>query len=114
MRKLGISIHEAASYVIGLKGMGLRERLIPEENMIIRLTDKLKEEVLNGQDIDGLMKAWKHISDKFSGIYTHSFYRLIPYEYAEGEAFTKTGRPKKPKSLSAIATEMKNWTACNY
>lgn len=114
MRKLGISIYEATSYAIGLKGMGLRERLIPEENMIIRLTEKLKYEVLNGQDMDSLMKAWKYISDKFSGIHTHSFYRLIPYEYVQYQGFTKIGKPKKPKSLSAIATEMKNWTACNY
>lgn len=114
MRKLGISIHEAASYVIGLKGMGLRDKLIPEEKMAARLTDSLKEELANGDDIYGLMKAWKYISTKLSGIYTHSFYRPIPYEYEKGRELTKSGKPRKPKSLSAIATEMKGWTACNY
>ena len=114
MRKPGISIHEAASYVIGLKGMGLRDKLIPEEKMAARLTDSLKEELSNGKDISGLMKVWKYISDKLSGIYTHSFYRLIPYEYKKGEELTKSGKPKKPKSLSAIAAEMKGWTAHYY
>ena len=114
MRKLGISIHEAASYVIGLKGMGLRDKLIPEEKMAARLTDSLKEELSNGKDIYGLMKVWKYISDKLSGIYTHSFYRLIPYEYKKGDELTKAGKPKKPKSLSAIAAEMKGWTAHYY
>lgn len=43
MRRLGISIHEAASYVIGLKGMGLRDKLTLEEEMAARLTDSLKK-----------------------------------------------------------------------
>lgn len=89
MRRLGISIHEAASYVIGLKGMGLRDRLIPEEQMAARLTDHLKEELSNGKDVYGLMKIWKYISGKLSGIYTHSFYRSIPYEYKKGDELTK-------------------------
>ena len=114
MRKLGISIHEAASYVIGLKGMGLRSKLIPEEKITVRLTDSLKEELANGEDIYGLMKVWKYISTKLSGIYTHSFYRPIPYEYEKGHELTKSGKPRKLKSLSAIATEMKGWTARNY
>lgn len=114
MRRLGTSIHEAASYVIGLKGMGLRDRLIPEEQMVARLTDHLKEELSNGEDIYGLMKVWKYISNKLSGIYTHSFYRSIPYEYKKGDELTKAGKPKKPKSLNAIAAEMKGWTACYY
>lgn len=114
MKKLGISIHEAASYVIGLKGMGLRDKLIPEEKMVARLTDSLKEELANGEDVYGLMKVWKYISTKLSGIYTHSFYRPIPYEYKKGNELTKSGKPRKPKSLSTIATEMKWWTARNY
>lgn len=114
MRRLGISIHESASYVIGLKGMGLRDRLIPEEEMAARLTGSLKEELSNGKDMYGLMKVWKYISDKLSGIYTHSFYRSIPYEYKKGDELTKTGKPKKPKSLSAIAAEMKSWTSHYY
>lgn len=111
MRKFGISIHESASYVIGLKGMGLRNKLMPEEKMVIRLTDNLKEELAN-EDMDSLMKVWKYISTKLSGICTHSFYRQIPYEYAKGHELSK--KQRKPKSLSAIATEMKGWTACNY
>lgn len=114
MRRLGISIHEAASYAIGLKGMGLRDKLIPEEKMAARLTYSLKEELSNGKDIYGLMKVWKYISDKLSGIYTHSFYRPIPYEHEKGHELTNSGKPRKQKSMSAIATEMKGWTTCNY
>ena len=114
MRRLGISIHEAASYVIGLKGMGLRDKLTLEEEMAARLTDSLKKELSDGEDIYSLMKVWKYISSKLSGICTHSFYRSIPYEYKKGDGLTKTGKPKKPKSLKAIAAEMKGWTACYY
>lgn len=113
MRKLGISIHAAASYVIGLKGMGLLEKLWPEPEMISRLTDSLKEDLTNTDCMDSLMKAWKYISGKFSGVYTHSFYRRIPYEYKKSEALTKSGKPRKPKALKTIAAEMKQWTACN-
>ena len=94
--------------------MGLRDKLIPEEKMVARLTDSLKEELANGEDVYGLMKVWKYISTKLSGIYTHSFYRPIPYEYKKGNELTKSGKPRKPKSLSTIATEMKWWTAGNY
>ena len=113
MRKLGISIHAAASYVIGLKGMGLLEKLWPEPEMISRLTDSLKEDLTNTDCMDSLMKAWKYISGKFSGVYTHSFYRRIPYGYKKSEALTKSGKPRKPKTLKTIAAEMKQWTACN-
>lgn len=113
MRKLGISIHEAASYVIGLKGMGLLEKLRPEPEMINRLTDSIKEGLTDVGCIASLMKAWKYISGKFSGVYTHSFYRQIPYAYKKSEAFTKSGKPRKPKTLNTIATEMRQWTACN-
>ncbi len=114
MRKLGISIHAAASYVIGLKGMGIMARLLPGQELTDRLTPSLKEGITDGQDMASIMKAWRYISGKFSGVYTHSFYRQIPYVYKKSEAFTKSGKPRKPKSLNAIASEMKRWTDCNY
>ena len=113
MRKLGISIHAAASYVIGLKGMGLLEKLRPEPEMTDRLTDSLKEGLADQNSMDSLMKAWKYISGKFSGVYTHSFYRQVPYGYKKSESLTKSGRPRRPKTLKTIAAEMKQWTACN-
>lgn len=113
MRKLGISIHAAASYVIGLKGMGLLEKLRPEPEMTDRLTDSLKEGLADQNSMDSLMKAWKYISGKFSDVYTHSFYRQVPYGYKKSESLTKSGRPLRPKTLKTIAAEMKQWTACN-
>lgn len=106
MRKLGISIHEAASYVIGLKGMGIWNLMVPDTEMTDRLTPALKDKVLNGDDIQSLMDVWRYISNKLKGVFTHSFYRKIPYQYKKWEELTKTGRPRKPKSLSAIANEM--------
>lgn len=114
MRKLGISVHAAASYVIGLKGMGILEKLLPMPELTERLTPSLKEGLADNKNMDSIMKAWRYISGKFSGVYTHSFYRQIPYAYKKSEAFTKSGKPRKPKSLSAIASEMKRWTDCNY
>lgn len=113
MRKLGISIHAAASYVIGLKGMGLLEKLRPEPEMTDRLTDSLKEGLADQNSMDSLMKAWKYISGKFSDVYTHSFYRQVPYGYKKSESLTKSGRLRRPKTLKTIAAEMKQWTACN-
>lgn len=114
MRKLGISVHAAASYVIGLKGMGILEKLLSMPELTERLTPSLKEGLADNKNMDSIMKAWRYISGKFSGVYTHSFYRQIPYAYKKSEAFTKSGKPRKPKSLSAIASEMKRWTDCNY
>ena len=114
MRKLGISVHAAASYVIGLKGMGIMASLLPGQELTDRLTPSVKEGITEKKDMDSIMKAWRYISGKFSGVYTHSFYRQIPYAYKKSEAFTKSGKPRKPKSLSAIASEMERWTDCNY
>lgn len=108
MRKMGISIHAAASYAIGLKGMGLRERLLPDKEMTDRLSPSIQDKVRNGKDIPSLMAGWKEITGKFRGVFTHSFYRKIPYAHEQEQ--TKTGKPKKPKSLTAIAREMKGWT----
>lgn len=108
MRKMGISIHAAASYAIGLKGMGLLELLLPDKEMTERLSPSIRERMLQGKDMPGLMAAWREITKKFSGVYTHSFYRKIPYAHKEER--TKTGKLKKPKSLGAIAREMKGWT----
>ena len=43
LRPFGLSIHEAASYAIGLKGMGIREKLLPDERLLALLPEKAKE-----------------------------------------------------------------------
>ena len=58
MRKYGISIHQAAAYTIGLVGLGLYEKLVPDSRMLNLLKTK-------------------------SGIRKHFFYRSIPYEVLE-------------------------------
>ena len=107
MRKLGLSIHSCASYVIGLKGMELTNLLTPTQPMLDRLTDKLKEEVSEDMDIPTLMKLWQYISNNLKEVPTHFFYKEIPYNHKD--PLTKSGKPRKQKSLKAIATEMNNW-----
>lgn len=103
MRKFGISIHEAASYAIGLKGMSLVDRLMPDKRLIELLPAKIKEAVTNNPDIFSVMNAWKKISAAFSGIPTHSFFREIPYYVLNNDANKK----KKRKTLKMISDEMK-------
>lgn len=40
MRKYGISIHQAAAYTIGLVGLGLYEKLVPDSRMLNLLKTK--------------------------------------------------------------------------
>lgn len=104
MKKEGISIHVAASYAIGLKGMGVREKLIPDDRLVELLPKKMKEELKNGTDIKSLIPAWKKLTETFRGVKTHRFYQGIPYGIFN---------TKKRKSLKSLAAEMKSWDACN-
>lgn len=105
MQQQGISIHVAASYAVGLKGMGMREKLIPDEKLIELLPDKAKESLINGSDIKSLIPAWRCIKKAFEGVQTHSFYRGIPYDVLQS---------KKRKSMRSLSSEMKAWTAAAY
>ena len=113
MRKMGISIHEAASYVIGLKGMHVLERLLPEKEMMPPLKNALSDSLIEsykesmGSDaMYFLMKIWHIIYKKFQGIPTHLFYQKIPYDALQEP--TKKGNKRKP-TLSFLATKMKEW-----
>lgn len=105
MRRYGISIHEAASYAVGLKGMGMREKLLPDSRLTDLLPKKTKDAVKTGTDMPSLMAAWKKLADAFRGVRVHSFYREIPYHVLVG---------KKRKSLQSLASEMKNWIAVTF
>lgn len=105
MRKYGISIHEAASYAVGLKGMGMRENLLPDSRLTELLPKKTKTAVTAGTDMPSLMAAWKKLADAFRGVKVHSFYREIPYHVLSS---------MKRKSLQSLASEMKSWTAVTF
>lgn len=106
MRSLGISIHEAASYTIGLKGMNRIDRLMPDQRLIELLPQKEKNAMKKQPDIFALMNAWKKISDAFSEVKIHSFFREIPYYAFE----SSQNKSKKCKNFKMLSDEMKTWT----
>lgn len=79
MRKHGLSIHESAAYAIGLKGMGLHEKLQVPEHLKRCMTAKQQEADLWAQ--------WKTVTSKMKDVRTHAFYLNLPK--AEAKTFTK-------------------------
>lgn len=99
MRKMGISIHEAASYTIGLKGMRMYRRLIPGRRLKELLPESAKK-AFPVKDDQQLHAVWKPIVKAFKGVRTHEFYRQIPY---------KALKNKRNPGLRALASEMEKW-----
>ena len=96
MRKYGISIHQAAAYTIGLVGLGLYEKLVPGSQM--RNLLKTKEGIEPEFSQETYKNIWARITNTFSGIPKHFFYRRIPYEVLD---------ERKRPSLRTLAAEMK-------
>lgn len=99
LRQKGLSIHEAASYVIGLKGMNLLDRLTPDQRMYALVSDGIKAAYDTKKDMSSLMAVWKCITAAFKKVPTHSFYKGIPYEVLNG---------KKKPTLKTLANAMKD------
>lgn len=106
MRPLGLSIHEAASYVIGLKGMNLTEKIKPDSRMISLLPKKMNKILSSDPGMDDLMKAWDKIRKSFHGVRTHCFFRGVPFHVLNDAK----NASKKRKTLTMLADEMRNWT----
>lgn len=100
MRKFGLSVHVAASYAIGLKGMERIDLLKPDQRLIDLLPKATKDKATNATEIKDIIPAWKKLTDTFRGIRPHFFYRQLPYEILDH---------KKRPSLASLATEMKTW-----
>ena len=101
MRKYGISIHEAAAYAIGLKGMGMLQLLLPQKQLYDLLPKGIctrYEEEPNEVHLHGI---WGKIKTTFSGIRTHLFYRELPYSIL---------KERKRPSIASLAAEMKTWS----
>ena len=96
MREYGISVHTAASYVIGLVGLNLYEKLSPDPRMLELLKDK--EGNIPGCTETTYRALWSRINKAFAGIRKHCFYRQIPYDILA---------KKKRPSLKSLAAEMK-------
>lgn len=93
MRRLGLSIHESASYVIGLVGMGKFDKLtLPVE----------LEELLPASTPKELKKQWATVTRAFSGIRTHAFYLQIT------EKDWSKRKKKELKNYAAILKEKDN------
>lgn len=101
MRKYGISIHEAAAYAIGLKGMGMLQLLLPQKQLYDLLPKGIctrYEEEPNEVHLHGILGK---IKTTFSGIRTHLFYRELPYSIL---------KERKRPSIASLAAEMKTWS----
>lgn len=66
MKRLGISIHQAASFVIARRAMGFKEKLPPV------LHSLLPEKIIGLHH----WAQWKWISSRLSDVYPHSFYQI--------------------------------------
>lgn len=102
MKQYGLSIHQAAAYCIGLKGLNQIDRLKPDSRLLGLLPDSLLNKLPSPIDMYSLCTILRHISTAFSKVPKHSFYRGIPYE-----VLTTRKRP----SLRTLSNEMCSWTA---
>lgn len=75
MRRFGISIHSAASYAIGLVGLSIYGKLMPD----IRIQKLMKDEPYLPVPGD-YKKAWRKVTNAFKGIQTHQFYGRLHYQ----------------------------------
>lgn len=102
MKQYGLSIHQAAAYCIGLKGLNQIDRLKPDLRLLGLLPNSLLDKLKSPLDMYSLCTIWRHISTAFSKVPKHSFYRGIPYEVLTA---------KKRPSLRTLSNEMCTWTA---
>lgn len=73
MRSMGKSVHEAAAYCIGLKGMRIFDRLKPPDWAAPFLTAPSEDKPDNG-----LWARWKQLTNAFRSVPTHALYYNIP------------------------------------
>ena len=102
MKQYGLSIHQAAAYCIGLKGLNQIDRLKPDSRLLALLPTSVLDKLPSPIDMYSLCTIWRHISTAFSKVPKHSFYRGIPYEVLT---------TRKRLSLRTLSNEMCTWTA---
>ena len=89
MKRFGISIHEAASFVIARRAMGFKEKLPPVLGAL------LPEKIIGAHH----WVQWKYVSKMLKEIHTHSFYLS---ELFDVDKFHLTGEFFLPGSLSDL------------
>ena len=98
MRKFGISIHQAASYTIGLVGLEKFDKLTPDARMLALMKDK--DGSIPDVNEGTYRSIWRRISTAFSEVKKHAFYRAVPYDILQA---------KKRLGLKALAAAMKEY-----
>ena len=98
MKQYGLSVHQAAAYCIGLKGLDITDKLKPDK----RLLELLPQSLVDGmnQSHCDLCKVWRAISMPFSGVQNRFFYIGIPYDI-----LNERQRP----SIRMLSNEMRSW-----
>lgn len=89
MKRFGISIHEAASYVIARRAMGFKEKLPPVLGAL------LPEKMIGTHH----WVQWKYVSNLLKGIRTHSFYRSDLFDL---DKFRSTNELFAPGALTDL------------
>ena len=89
MKRFGISIHEAASFVVARRAMGFKEKLPPV------LSSLLPEKIVGTHH----WVQWKYVTKMLKEISTHSFYLS---ELFDIDKFRLTGELFLPGSLSDL------------
>jgi hypothetical protein len=87
MKKFGISIHQAAAYVIARRGLGFKEKLPP-------VLFSLLPEKMAGKHH---WAHWKFVMDSLKDIRTHAFYRSELFDLGK---FQKSSELFVPGCLS--------------
>lgn len=100
MKQKGLSIHQAASYCIGLKGLELIDKITPDDRLLNLLPRKTVGKLTTPLDIKSVCLVWREISTVFSKVPKHFFYMGIPY--------SKLDTMKKPL-LRTLSREMVSW-----
>lgn len=98
MKQYGLSVHQAAAYCIGLKGLDMSNKLKPDKRLLELLPQSLVDS-MNQSHYD-LCKVWRAISTPFSGVQNRFFYIGIPYDI-----INERQRP----SIRTLSNEMRSW-----
>lgn len=98
MKQYGLSVHQAAAYCIGLKGLGMTNKLKPDKRLLELLPQSLIDDI--NQDHAELCKVWRAICTPFSGVQNRFFYIGIPYDIL---------KERQRPSIRTLSNEMRSW-----
>ena len=98
MKQYGMSVHQAAAYCIGLKGLDMTDKLKPDKRLLELLPQSLADGMNQGHA--ELCKIWRVISTPFNGVQNRFFYIGIPYDIL---------KERQRPSIRTLSNEMRSW-----